>query len=724
MGNRCACCVASLLLFACGGDGASGSGTEGIASSGQPTSEADTTSSSSGHADASTTGGTGSGVVVYVPESLQPAIDEFVRFMPTDDVTVSVSANPWADAQQADLAIAVELGEDCVECYRLSSEGMGHHVQAGDVLGAQIGLARAFEGFGVRFFAPHSTYVPATWDAEVVFDGALHEPETAERGIQLHSLHPVEGLYAFWMPSDEHLEDARRITDYYIKHGVNLLQWVGLEDILYDDPTYNAWEAHTSAVTEYMHARGVRAGVNIQLYGSANAQNAFDLIEDDSSSLPEQEEAMTERLDLLLSTTGFDHVTISFGEFADADAEPFLASTNLLWQVVDTIAPGTTMGSKIHVGNYEDLFVDYEGQSYLFYFLAQFADPNIVPWVHTVMYYNLYEDAGGAYAHDEFDLHRDMLLERLESGDDVAYFPETSYWVAFDNSVPTYLPLYMKSRFIDLDETRARAAAPLQRHITFSSGFEWGYWQNDYATLRMNYTLPDTWGAVVGHMFAPFGEPGATLAQVVVAAGDRQHQALIVDRLAAYMAGRDIIIDLAAMGGTTAQPLRVLFDDIVAMEPAERDAFVADVVDPLDAFADDLQVQLDAARAIDDAPAMQVWHQEVIDGLAIDVMRARFAAAVHRAVVQFAAGDEAMALAEAESLFTEALAIVGDRHGALLNPDPDQLTSSFDQNPTIYGYGYLGMAHTLCYWERELIAARNVVTSGDEMVPACFTLGG
>ena len=29
--------------------------------------------------------------------------------------------------------------------------------------------------------------------------------------------------------------------------------------------------------------------------------------------------------------------------------------------------------------------------------------------------------------------------------------------------------------------------------MTFSSGFEWGYWQNDYATTRMNYQLADDW---------------------------------------------------------------------------------------------------------------------------------------------------------------------------------------------------------------------------------------
>lgn len=79
------------------------------------------------------------------------------------------------------------------------------------------------------------------------------------------------------------------------------------------------------------------------------------------------------------------------------------------------------------------------------------------------------------------------------------------------------------------------------------------------------------------------------------------------------------------------------------------------------------------------------------------------------------------ALADAESLFSEALTVVGERHGALLNPDPDQLTTPFDETRRSTA---TSAWRTLCYWERELIAARNVITSGDEMLPACFTLGG
>jgi hypothetical protein len=45
----------------------------------------------------------------------------------------------------------------------------------------------------------------------------------------------------------------------------------------------------------------------------------------------------------------------------------------------------------------------------LYYFLIKFANPAIVPWVHTTMFYNLYEDTGLAYLHTEFDEHRAYL---------------------------------------------------------------------------------------------------------------------------------------------------------------------------------------------------------------------------------------------------------------------------------------------------------------------------
>src|SRR6185503_18193487 len=101
----------------------------------------------------------------------------------------------------------------------------------------------------------------------------------------------------------------------------------------------------------------------------------------------------------------------------------------------------------------------------------------IVPQVHTVMYYDLFEDAGGAYHHQDFAEHRAFLFDRLRTGLPVTYKPETAYWVAFDNSVPMYLPLYVRSRWLDLDRIHAQAAAAghadLAEHVLFSSGWEW-----------------------------------------------------------------------------------------------------------------------------------------------------------------------------------------------------------------------------------------------------------
>ena len=51
----------------------------------------------------------------------------------------------------------------------------------------------------------------------------------------------------------------------------------------------------------------------------------------------------------------------------------------------------------IHVGDSDDQKVVYADQEMIYYFLAQFADPEIVPWVHTVMFGNLQREMQGAY---------------------------------------------------------------------------------------------------------------------------------------------------------------------------------------------------------------------------------------------------------------------------------------------------------------------------------------
>ncbi|MCA9653542.1 MAG: hypothetical protein KC501_26735 [Myxococcales bacterium] len=701
----------------CRGDdtGADGSTTDRGSTTGSTA--ADDTATSTGSEEAT-------GLTVLVTAELHPAVAEFVELMPASDISVLESDDPWTTAAtQAGVVIAVELGDPCEECYQLSSQDTRFRVRGGDLLGAQYGLAHAMEALGVRFFAPGSTLVPPSWPeaaAGVVLPDSQWEPDIAERGVQLHTLHPIEGLYAFWLPGEDNLEQARVIADWYVKQRADLLQWVALEDIMLDPAVEGAWRDHSSALLEILHARGLRAGVGIQLFGSGNLQRAFDLLDGELDEAG-QRDAMTERLGLLLDGLPFDHVTISFGEFFGASADEFLASLDLFGEVLQEVAPGTTMSSVVHVGNYEDIYVDYMGESYIFYLLAQFADPAIVPWVHTVMYYNLYEDAGGAYLHDEFDAHRELLLSRLEGGQDVGYFPETAYWIAFDDSVPTYLPLYLLSRFIDLDQTRTRAEAGgfpmLQRHVLFSTGYEWGYWQNDYASLRMSYTIPEGIDAPITEMLAPL-PGGDVLAQAVVALAQAQHDALIEARGAAYLAGRDGIIDVGDLGGVLSQPDRPSFAEILAMTPQERVA-IAD--GPLAALAQLATATEDALAQVQPLEAGP-WRDEIVDGIEIDALRTRFALAVFGAAVAAAEGqDPAPMRADAEARLEQARAVVARRHAALWSPIPQLLLESWD-NPTLYPYGYLEKADTLCYWERELVELGNALDGTNSAVPACIEL--
>ena len=131
-----------------------------------------------------------------------------------------------------------------------------------------------------------------------------------------------------------------------------------------------------------------------------------------------------------------------------------------------------------------------------------------------------------------FDAHREFLLNRIESGEPTAYFPESSYWVAFDNSVPVYLPAYMRSRWLDMDRIRSEAG-PLPGHVLFSTGWEWGYWQTDVATLRMNHRLDGGlgvgpgWAGLVKWMYEPWGEDGAKVADAIIDLAEAQASALV-----------------------------------------------------------------------------------------------------------------------------------------------------------------------------------------------------
>jgi hypothetical protein len=155
------------------------------------------------------------------------------------------------------------------------------------------------------------------------------------------------------------------------------------------------------------------------------------------------------------------------------------------------------------------------------------------------------------------------------------------------------------------------------------------------------------------------------------------------------------------------------------MSADARAAFAADRVAKLD----DLALALEALRTradrldLDDSR----WSREVRDGLAVTAARARYVTSTYQAALAQLAGDDpAPALARMSSALDAGTAAVARRDADPHHDGPaDQLYGRPD-NVTVYGFGYLYQAHTLCYWHREEVQLANLLDGVSAALPSCI----
>ncbi len=648
-----------------------------------------------------------------MPLEWQPAFNEFVKL---SDYR-GLSLNPESGDYRIDLVL-----DDTIpaEGYRIDSAGTDRYtVNVRDLLGAQYGLAAALENLGFRFRHPFNTYAPKEPLDRGEELGVVHQPQTRERGIQLHTLHPIEGYYAFWEPGSANASDAHRIIDWLVKNRGNYLHWVALDDIM-DPAIHEKWKPFTREIIDYAHMRGIRVGQNIQLFGSSNLQLAFDLSDKKDEPL---EQSIAARLPLITQDLPWDELHLSFGEFFGEEPAKVIEGINEFVRQAKILAPQATLHGFVHVGATHR--VDYmDAMNIIYYFLLKFADPSMIPDIHTVMFYNLFDDAGGAYQHDEFDEHREYLLERMCAGKPHVYVPESGYWVAFDNSVPTYVPLYVYSRWRDIDGLSKAGCGPLDNHLLFSTGWEWGFWLHDWANLRDVYEHTETPGELIADAYAP--DLGSKASDLITQLMDEQKRALMDERLAGYISSRDVIIDAGRKldPPIISQPDRTQFD---ALESGAADVatFEAEVLGPLKTHGDTLASLETKLRALD-LPDTR-WAREVRDGFAIDRLRTQFIHALYAATVAHVKGASPDAdYARAQKLVTEAQRVVTGRHSDMHDTHRRRLLDSPVDDPdvlpnkTYYQYGYLYHADFLCYWHREMTQVGNILGTTTDAPKGCL----
>jgi hypothetical protein len=220
-------------------------------------------------------------------------------------------------------------------------------------------------------------------------------------------------------------------------------------------------------------------------------------------------------------------------------------------------------------------------------------------------------------------------------------------------------------------------------------------------------------------MLAPWGAAGAEGAEAIADLTRAQHEALIVRRLAPWIASADAVIEIGYTMGIVSQPRRTSYEEIVALTAEQRAALETAVLEPLRALGDDTEAALERLRA-SGLPLEDPFVAELLDGFEIDVLRARFAEAALRAVVANAAGaDPIPHLVAMDTVLEAARPVSARRHAALHDPEGARLIARRRPNATLYDYGYLREAATLCFWTRERTQVRNLVLHETSRVPVC-----
>lgn len=594
------------------------------------------------------------------------AVEIHLEYAPSDEPGFRVSGSTWQDIRRITIS-AGEPGEMSSGIYALLQEKLG-----------------------IQFLHPRQTVFPAyrQWPLPEHFD-LRARPRFAVRGFHLHTQHPTELEMALHQPGNESLQMVREYIDWLARNGQNHFQFYLLRTV-----DRHHWPEHARAIVDYAHQRDM--GVGVMVSASMLQQHAFQLVK---LLRPERYSTQARRNLEWLMAIPWDAVILepTTGEYLPDMRRLFPGVLEAiermtmdefqtpLFYATHVIHPRDRIG-----GGTNDIHCEHP------------VDPRSGILIHTVMCYDLQEPLPGVYGNRDFHWMRERArceVQRRQTW----YWPESSYWVAFDNSVPLLLLPYLDSRLRDILLT---ADMGLDGHVTFSSGWEWGYWLFDWSIAHWSWQWwhegqerqPLPAGRL--HHLAADGE----LARLMERSLDLQNHFLKDHELLRYLPAFEPFAE--------APPP---FDFIFQPRPERRPAHLMKRASATEAQAvlDGPVRQLEAFAH--QSLALIATHQprnglerELLDGLHITALRALHRSATLQATIarrekprlwHQPTPSAQQHLEQAERIRSEALAIVRQREVAYRYPVSD--IASRRQSFTAYDFGYLYPVHELYFWQRE-----------------------
>ena len=322
---------------------------------------------------------------------------------------------------------------------------------------------------GFKFYHPKETIVPDL--SNYVLDSFSEKitPRFDKIGFHIHAMHPLEITEALLNENTPNgTEEVKTYIDWLCRNGQNYFEFNLLRSIKLE-----TWIPYMKPIVDYAHERGIICGADMSFH--MIQQRAFQLYKKFPSSFRKKETQILSNITKLMQIK-WDVWNVEFAttEFTHKDQDKLHEQQKFLF---DNLAKyNVKLTSRKHVVKDENLISNTKSMKTK----RTDMDSAYALFVHTVMFYGLQDSSTPVYRNKDFSHLRNFLIESKEYRD-TWYFPESAYWITFDNSVPMFLTPYLETRMKDILYCDS---LEIDGHLTFSSGWEWNYWLIDWSIAR------------------------------------------------------------------------------------------------------------------------------------------------------------------------------------------------------------------------------------------------
>jgi hypothetical protein len=544
---------------------------------------------------------------------------------------------------------------------------------------------------GFKFIHARQTVYPDSlrWPEALDYSS---QPRFNKKGFHLHTQHPLELTEQLHDPDFPNAwPDVKAYIDWLARNRQNYWEWCLLRTL-----DMEKWQPHAKRMVDYSHNRGLMAGIDLSLH--MIQQRTYQLYKNWPKSWRSKEAQMERNMaELFHADWDFLNVEFNTAEFVGGKDK---LKTRLKKTLIATARNryGSNIMGRKHVVSEEHMV----GTQSDVFSASDSIDLYRGVGIHTVMMYGLEDSIAPVYENENFHhIHRDMRKENAVR--EVWFYPESAYWITYDNSVPILLMPYLSGRLSDILLCE-REGVP--NHLTFSSGWEWGYWTVDWSIARWSWKetvngkevapTPLDWVTEVG-----LGqETEAILSNHLTL----QQEVLGSQNLLQFLCAQTITDELSLFRKQfhprpdyTFKWLRNKATDsviniITNVNMPQFERFIAK--------SHSLNERLAAIRPTN--PVQQQLLREYLLDLQVTTARARHRRLTVRAMVAHAQGDERLMdtlLTEAAKIRLTTIPLVREQE-SLYRYDKQHLFQR-RHSFTSYPYGYLMPVHHLHFWNRE-----------------------